>query len=314
MKFRILLISIVAFTFFYGCAGQSKSFRITSDYAPDKINRVGIIHGDYTVTQLTAARSERDRATEKPIVDQIITDIVDYLEANNIQGTVLSYDSSEFVGNPELARDLQSCKDDFYRALKEADEKKYTRKDPFLSVAVSSEIGQFAELAGTPYLLFFSGRGWYRSGGNVAKAAATSIIIGVLSGGSYIPVPVPGQMSLTMALVNAKTLEVVWLSSDSSERNPVNPYDISDISNKLLGRMIPFSQAPSGSGTGMTIPPNAYITVYTSDRGTITGTLVKSDPHEIQVKVEKDEVVMIPVTSITTVKDSHSNKLYYTTN
>jgi len=69
---------------FVGCATVPKPYRISTEFNPDAIKRVGIIPGEFQLLRLTAARSERYIEGEDQIRSMIMEDIQNFLKTNSI--------------------------------------------------------------------------------------------------------------------------------------------------------------------------------------------------------------------------------------
>lgn len=291
---------------FVGCATVPKPYRISTEFNPDAIQRVGIIPGEFQLLRLTAARSERYIEGEDQIRSMIMEDIQNFLKTNSISSVNLEPDSIELEQTPELARDIQMMREDFVRAIKEISKRKYSKKDPYLNTTITPDIGQFAEISDSEYILFFSGNGWNRTSGSIAKSVVKSVIVGVLSGGNYMLIPKSYGLSLSFALVNAKSLKVVWYSSKTEELNPEEPKHINRTVNSLFKNLLPVAVSTEGQ-----IPANTQLSIYTSDRGTVYGTLREYKSGILVVETRKGDIVEVPMSVINSVQDAHNRKVYY---
>jgi hypothetical protein len=188
-------------------------------------------------------------------------------------------------------------REEFSRATAEILLKNYKQKQEFLQTRFTPEIGQFAELAKTPHILFLSASGWNRSGGNVAKNVALGVLFGAMPTHQY-------GCTIALGLVNAQSSEMAWFTIQSLEINPENAGHLGKLVAAALKYFNPIVALQA-------IPKNVHINVYTNGMGTISGIMVQVKKKSIIVKTHRGKLKEIPIEKIRSVQNDIDQEFYY---
>ena len=293
-----LLATALAALLLSGCAATTIKFPAylnSRDFVSNDVKRLGIIYGDFSVAKVTTLGQEKNEKAVPAFADTIFAKLKKQFEFLGVEVIKLDPAPTEPTQNPALARDLQSMREEFGRTTTEI--LKNYQKQPFLQARFAPEIGQFAELAKTPYILFFSASGWNRSGGNVAKSVALGVLTGVTPAYQY-------GCTIALGIVNAQSSEMAWYTIQNKELNPENANHLDKLVTEALKYFNPLVAI-------QTVPKNIDINVFTNGVGTISGRLVQIKKTGIVVKPHRGQLKEIPIEKIRSIQNDINKEFYY---
>ncbi len=144
------------------------------------------------------------------------------LDGTSVRLAPLALSDSAVAADPDLALTLTRAQESFEEAADVLAE----TKEKVLSVEVDPEVGYFADMADSDYLLFVRGESW-----GSTTAAARDIAVGVASALLFGGAAITQQKGLVLqvALVNANTAEVVWFNRNVPQDSNFNPADVGSV-------------------------------------------------------------------------------------
>lgn len=111
--------------------------------------------------------------------------------------------------NPELKTALFNVKSLFNQKLGEINK----RKQKQFTYSLGSDVNQFADIANADVLVFIKETGYKKTGGEIAKDVAKSVLISaafaVFGGIAYVPIS-PSVATIQIAVVDSNTGDILW--------------------------------------------------------------------------------------------------------
>ena len=120
--------------------------------------------------------------------------------------------------NPDLPSELSKLKER-YAALAQDVQKQYVSKMEWnnFKLSLGSDVNQFADLVGADALVFVTGTGFRKSGGEIANDVAKSVLIAAASLGSLVVVYPSAAGTMDISIVDADNGDILW--HNFSDRN-----------------------------------------------------------------------------------------------
>jgi len=151
-----------------------------------------------------------------PIVAQnTIEEIKDILTKKGYEYKELKLDSDFLEKNPEIKTALFNVRQLFNKAINDIEMRKKKR----FEYTLGSDINLFTDLSGSDILIFVKEEGFKKSGGEIAKDIAKSLLISIATLGSVFVVYYPSATVIKIAVVDGNTGEILWYNHNIGNHN-----------------------------------------------------------------------------------------------
>ncbi|HEX9916947.1 MAG TPA: hypothetical protein VGB16_04345 [candidate division Zixibacteria bacterium] len=237
MRSRKFLVSLclLSLLVFVGCAYTTERTHPNFSERRKEIKSIGIMPPEFHMFERTATIDEPKPELDAEADSNIVNALNEVLKEGGFVSVAVPMNDSALVYDQELALDLTRQKQSFDKACDSA----IVSKKKTVNLTVDPNVGVFADLAQTDYLLFVRGMGYQTSGGAKAKDVAIGALSAVLFG-TYAGSQWTG-MVLEIGLVDANSAELLWYNRntvDQSNYNARQPKSAKKLCKKILEKLV----------------------------------------------------------------------------
>ena len=230
----LLSICLLSLLIFMGCAS---TLRTNPSFAQARkmIKSIGIMPPEFHMFERTPTVNEPKPEFDAEACSNIVNALSEVLKEGDFTPIIVPLSDSVLMADQELALDLTRQKQSFAKACDSA----ITSRKKNINISVDPDVGIFANLAKTDYLLFVRGTGYQTSGGAKARDVAVGAISAILFG-SYAGSQWTG-MVLEIGLVDGNTGELLWYdrnTPDQSNYDARQPKSVKKLCKKILEKLI----------------------------------------------------------------------------
>lgn len=194
MKFAFL-IALILFT---GCAGTNRP----PEYKPPSLTEISILTPGTQIQKLAGETTE-DSGDIAPT-----------------QSKIQEFATKKFEAKEIRCRIQNALMDDSVKSLFEgviSGARINNRPD---TITLDPRVLDILGKSQTRYTGYFYYSGFYRTGGNMAWGVAKGILIGVVTLGLYVPIPIPNSSTLYFILFDNMKHKLAYDLSDHSQDSP----------------------------------------------------------------------------------------------
>jgi len=166
------------------------------------VNEIVVVPADIVVGLVKFA-SDDERMTDieeehKPIISSSATTAITENGYSEVE-----FDFEAYEGGENLSYMITSFKEDLAQSME-------TPKD---WIALGESARELARITNADALLYINYEGIRKSSGEVAKDIGTSILVGVLTAGAYIPISAQNSGAASAYLVDGISGDILWKNS-----------------------------------------------------------------------------------------------------
>lgn len=212
MKLSIATILLSVTVLAGGCATTTTRTHPTLAEQLNRVDTVVIVPPRIEIQYVTLT-GENERLTEQELAisDQLMAIAARELRDHGYE--VIDFDFEAAIEkDDELAYTVTQIREGFERAKKDLQLGKALSEDEAdnIRISVGEAVNHVAAMSGADAILLMRYVGFQKSEGYVAKDVGTSILVGVLTMGSVIPISQTAGAMTEVALVDGVTGDVLW--------------------------------------------------------------------------------------------------------
>lgn len=256
MKIGIQRRPLVAVTLFVmltslvtGCSTVRKHPNFNKRSA--EIQRVSVVSPEVSIQWVVF------KGDNKPLFDEsreasktAFSALQEQFEKRGYEVSPLVITKDRLQKNPELERELGRLKEKYAALVKDVHEQ-YVKKGKWdnFKLSLGSDVNQFADLMGADALVFATGSGFTKSGGEITKDVAKSVLIAAATLGSLVVVYYTASSQVDISVVDADNGDILWHNFSDPQRgyNLTKAKDVSGAVKQILGqypKRMAYTQAP----------------------------------------------------------------------
>lgn len=211
MRFALLIASVLL----AGCAGSNRPPR----YQPSNLTEISILTPGLDIQKL-AGETAVDSINIAPTIRKIQEISASKFEGKEIhckQQNALMNDSVQAIFEDAIASARSSNKPD--------------------TISLSPGILGILSKSQTRYTGYFYYSGFYRTGGNMAWGVTKAILVGVVTLGLYIPVPIQNSSTLYFILFDNLNHKIAYDVSDHTQDSPLDRENLDGQITRVISKL-----------------------------------------------------------------------------
>lgn len=194
-------------------SGCVTTVRTSPSFDRQAVRTVGVMPVDMEFFLRTSTTTERRGERNAEVEAVFAAALAAVIGDGGMAVVPIALSDSALAADPELALGLTRSRESVGQQMMRV----AGREKAALPLDVVPEVGRFADLADSDYLLFVRGTAFSSSGGAAARDVAIAAVTAVLFGG--VAIRQQKGFAVEMALVDANTSQVVWFN----RTNPGSP-------------------------------------------------------------------------------------------
>jgi len=223
MKYLQIAASMAIMFFFTGCATTyTTRLHPTLEEQLKHIDSVVVTPPRVEIEYVTlTGENERLPEQEDIVRAQLVQMAQDRLTSRGYEVMEFDFDSA-MESNDEFAYTITQIREGFEKAKEELQLGKglTMEKASELKISIGEAVNIVAEETGADAILIMRFAGFDKSKGYVAKDVGTSLLVGILTMGSIIPISTTDGAITEVALVDGATGDVLWADIMSGKLGP----------------------------------------------------------------------------------------------